>query len=95
MTAGTRNFEPNWTREKAIDDCIANLNVLNLGECRKQLNLLRSDLVGDFTIEHLRAAEGWEDRLECLIWAIEARATVKEMVLWHRAKNGLDLFARD
>lgn len=84
-----------WTRLRAVDDCIANLNVLNIGECRSQLNLLRADLVGDLSIEHIRAAAGWDDWQECLIWAIEARATVKEMVLWHMAKNGLDLFARD
>jgi hypothetical protein len=83
-----------WTRSRAVNDCIANLNALNLGECRSQLNLLRADLVGDFSIEHIRAAAGWEDWQECLVWAIEARATVKEMVLWHNAKNGEGIFAK-
>ena len=53
------------------------------------------DFVGDFTVEHLKAAEGWDDRFECLKWAVECRATVAEMRAWHRAQNGLDLFSDD
>ena len=74
-------LKADWTRGKAI------------AECLEQMQLLASDMVGEFTVEHLEAAEGWNDRLDCLRWAVEARATVKEMIMWHRAQNGLDLFA--
>lgn len=62
-----------------------------------EINNVLSDLVGEFTVAHLEAAEKWEDRLECLTWAVESRATVAEMKAWRRSKNGWDLFsdARD
>lgn len=58
----------------------------------EQLQVVARDLVNEFTVEHLKAAESWNDRFECLKWAVESRATVNEMICWHRAQNGLDLF---
>ena len=58
-----------------------------------ELRIVECALVGEFSVEHLIAAEGWNDRFDCLKWAVESQATVKEMIVWHRAQNGLDLFA--
>lgn len=56
------------------------------------LEQVAGSLAGQFSVEHLEAAEPWHDRFDCLKWAIENEATVSEMVCWHRAQNGLDLF---
>lgn len=66
-----------------------------LHESRNNIDRVLMNLVGEFTVEHLKAAECWDDRFECLKWAVENRATVAEMKVWHRAQNGLDLFAED
>lgn len=49
-----------------------------------ELNELRSEL----TWSHFRAAVSWPDAIECLRWAFEADANVREMTAWRRAKNG-------
>lgn len=67
-------------------------NTSRLNAAIAEIKLVLSDLTGEFTVEHLKAAENWDDRFECLKWAIESRATVAEMKFWHRAQNGLDLF---
>lgn len=41
---------------------------------------------------HFRAAVGWDDADECLQWALDAGATVAEMIAWRRAQLGEDLF---
>jgi hypothetical protein len=58
-----------------------------------EINIVLGELAGQFTVQHLEAAEEWIDRLECLKWAVEANATVQEMKVWRRAKNGFDLFS--
>jgi hypothetical protein len=75
-------YRPDWTPLAAITQMRKNLDRLQAYHERIE-----------FSIEHLQAAEGWDDRLACLTWALEANATVKEMQVWHRARNGLDLFA--
>ncbi len=60
-----------------------------------EINIVIGQLVGEFTVEHLKVAENWNDRFECLKWAVESGATVAEMKAWHRAQNGLDLFPED
>lgn len=70
----------------------------NSSKLREAASLISSviySLQGEFTVEHLKAAEKWNDRFECLKWAVEAQATVAEMKAWHRAQNGLDLFAEE
>jgi hypothetical protein len=58
-----------------------------------EINIVIGELAGEFTVAHLEAAENWDDRLECLRWAVEAKATLNEMKAWRRAKNGFDLFS--
>lgn len=70
-------------------------NAILLQESRKSIDRVLDRLVGEFTVEHLVAAENWNDRFECLKWAVENIATVAEMKAWHRAQNGLDLFPED
>ena len=59
----------------------------------EEIQTVLIELAGEFTVAHLEAAEHWDDRLECLRWAVEAKATVAEMKAWRRAKNGFDLFS--
>lgn len=40
------------------------------------------------TAAHLDAAKEWDDWHECLIWAWETEATVREMEAWRRAFKG-------
>lgn len=70
-------------------------NTTWLNEAKRAIEIVIGDLVGEFTVAHLAAAEKWDDRYECLKWAVESRATVAEMKAWHRAQNGLDLFPAD
>lgn len=70
----------------------------SVGRLHEAVSLLQNvigDLAGEFTVEHLLAAEHWHDRLQCLKWAVESRATVAEMKAWRRAQNGWDLFSTD
>jgi len=60
-----------------------------------ELRIVESALAGEFTVAHLEAAESWNDRFQCLKWAVESQATVAEMKSWHRANNGLVLFTED
>ena len=57
-----------------------------------ELQIVAGALAGEFSVKHLIVAEPWDDRFECLKWAVESQATVAEMICWHRAQNGLDLF---
>lgn len=43
---------------------------------------------GTVTAEHIEAAKDWPEAIECLRWACEAGATVKEMAAWRRAAFG-------
>ena len=74
------NPRPDQTNRTRVQAAIADLKIVE------------SALAGEFTVEHLIVAEPWDDRFECLKWAVESQATVAEMISWHRAQNGLDLF---
>lgn len=77
------NLKPNPTTLSLVKEVI------------EALRNIEGSLAGEFTVDHLAAAESWDDRFQCLKWAIESQATVAEMIVWHRAKNGLDLFAEE
>ena len=45
----------------------------------------------NLTWSHFKAAVSWEDAAECLQWAEEISASVREMKAWRRALHGEDL----
>lgn len=73
-------------------------NTNNLSRVRaaiEELRIVEGALAGEFSVAHLEAAESWNDRFECLKWAVESQATVAEMKSWHRAQNVIDLFMKE
>ena len=65
-----------------------------VNECRRVWEERQSyRLSGNSSWTHLRVSLRWdqEDADECLKWAAENEATVSEMRVWRRARNGEDL----
>lgn len=50
-----------------------------------------SDAYPNLKFSHFRVATAWDDAAECLVWANENQASVREMQVWRRMQHGEDL----